>query len=68
VSYLLLAAAGWALGAALVLIGALTQIAALSMPGVGLAMLSTLPLLVGIARLILPDARSDDPSDGVLEP
>jgi len=68
VSYLLLAAAGWALGGALVLIGALTQTAALSMPGVALAMLSTLPLLAGIARLILPDARSDDPSDGVLKP
>ena len=64
----MLAAAGWGLGATLVLIGAVTQIAAFSMPGVGLAMVSTLPLLVGIARLILPDARPNDPSDGLLKP
>ncbi|HEU5318694.1 MAG TPA: hypothetical protein VFX49_21450 [Chloroflexota bacterium] len=63
-----IACGAMALAAALVALGAITQIAALSMPGVGLMTLAAVPLVAGVWRLILPvgQEHADDPDDSLV--
>ena len=66
VRLLALAAGQLSLAVIVVCLGAYLDVAALSMPGVLLAILSVIPLLAGVTRLIWPDQTAPDARDGLL--
>ena len=64
---LALAAGQFSLAVILVILGAYLGVAALSMPAVLLAILSAVPLLAGVTRLLWPNQTAPDARDGILE-
>ena len=67
VRLLALAAGQFSLAVILVTLGAYLGIAALSMPAVLLAILTTVPLLAGVTQLIWPDETAPAATDGVID-
>jgi len=65
---LALAAGLLLLAAMIVCLGAYTNVGAITMPGVLLAVLATVPLLMGVTQLIWPDEPAPDARDGLIEP